>query len=38
MSSTLLALLYELDPTLRIAIVERLDMIAQESSSVMNNA
>ncbi len=38
MSSTLLALLYELDPTLRIAVVERLDMIAQESSSVMNNA
>lgn len=38
MSSTLLAFLYELDPRLKIAVVERLDMIGQESSSVMNNA
>jgi len=38
MSATLLSLLHELDPTLKIALIERLDSIAQESSAVMNNA
>jgi malate dehydrogenase (quinone) len=38
MSATLLSLLHELDPRLKIALVERLDFIAQESSDVMNNA
>jgi len=38
MSATLLALLHELNPSLRIAIFERLDSLAQESSEAMNNA
>ena len=38
MSATLLALLHELDPSLRIAIFERLESLAQESSQAMNNA
>lgn len=38
MSATLLSLLSELDSTLKIAIVERLDSISKESSDVMNNA
>lgn len=38
MSATLAALLYELDNSLRIAVVERLDSVWQESSQSMNNA
>ncbi len=38
MSATLGALLKELDPTLSIAIYERLDDIAEESSAPLNNA
>ncbi len=38
MSATLAALLTELDPGLRIRIVEKLDGIAQESSDAWNNA
>ncbi|PQJ11131.1 malate:quinone oxidoreductase [Flavipsychrobacter stenotrophus] len=38
MSATLGVLLKELDPTLRIQIFERLDMVAAESSDAWNNA
>jgi malate dehydrogenase (quinone) len=38
MSATLAALVHELDSSLRIAIIERLDDIWQESSQSMNNA
>lgn len=38
MSATLGVLLKELDPTLIIQIVERLDMVAAESSDAWNNA
>lgn len=38
MSATLASLVHELDPSLTIAIYERLDEIALESSAVMNNA
>ncbi|MCL6414902.1 malate dehydrogenase (quinone) [Aestuariirhabdus sp. Z084] len=38
MSATLATLLKELDPTLRIGMVERLDAVAQESTSGWNNA
>ncbi|WP_426417690.1 malate dehydrogenase (quinone) [Aestuariirhabdus sp. LZHN29] len=38
MSTTLATLLNELDPTLRIAMIEGLDDVAQESTSGWNNA
>ncbi len=38
MSATLASLLHEMDPQLKIAVIERLDTIAQESSDAMNNA
>ncbi len=38
MSATLGVLLKELDPTLRMRIFERLDMVAAESSDAWNNA
>lgn len=38
MSATLAALLRELDSGLRIAVIERLDTVSQESSQSMNNA
>lgn len=38
MSATLAQLLHEVEPTWRIAIVERLDELATESSSPWNNA
>ncbi|AAP99464.1 MULTISPECIES: malate:quinone oxidoreductase [Prochlorococcus] len=38
MSSTLAVLLHELDPEMRILIVERLEAPALESSSALNNA
>ncbi len=38
MSATLGALLKELDPHLSIAIYERLDSVAEESSAALNNA
>lgn len=38
MSATLTALVHELDASLRIAVIERLDAIWQESSQSMNNA
>lgn len=38
MSATLASLLHEVDSNLKIAVVERLDSIAQESSDAMNNA
>ncbi len=38
MSATLAVLLHELDPTLRLLIVERLDSPGLESSSPLNNA
>lgn len=38
MSATLAALLYELDPKLKIGIFERLEQVALESSDAWNNA
>ena len=38
MSATLATMLHELDPTLEIAIFERLGEVAKESSSAWNNA
>jgi malate dehydrogenase (quinone) len=38
MSATLGTLLAQLDPTLKIAMVERLNQVAQESSDAWNNA
>lgn len=38
MSATLAALLHQLDPTLDIAVFERLHEVAQESSAPLNNA
>lgn len=38
MSATLAALLRELDSSFRIAVIERLDWLSQESSQSMNNA
>lgn len=38
MSATLAALLSELNPEYKIAIIERLDSLAEESSAAMNNA
>ena len=38
MSATLAALLHELDPQLRILLVERLEAPALESSAAVNNA
>ncbi|AKH32429.1 Malate:quinone oxidoreductase [candidate division SR1 bacterium Aalborg_AAW-1] len=38
MSATLATLLSELNPEYKIAIIERLDEMAQESSAAMNNA
>lgn len=38
MSSTLGTLLKQLDPSLTIAMVERLDQVAQESTDALNNA
>lgn len=38
MSATLATLLSELDPSLKILILERLDRVAAESSSAWNNA
>ncbi len=38
MSATLGTLLAQLDPALKIAMVERLDQVAQESSDAWNNA
>jgi len=38
MSATLAALLHELDPDLRLLLVERLEGPAQESSAAVNNA
>lgn len=38
MSATLAALLYELDNSLRIAVIERLESVGQESSHSLNNA
>ncbi len=38
MSSTLGMLLKQLDPSLKMAMVERLDQVAQESTDALNNA
>ena len=38
MSSTLAVLLHELEPEIRILIVEKLDAPALESSAALNNA
>ena len=38
MSATLAALLHELDPSMRLLLVERLEAPAQESSAAVNNA
>lgn len=38
MSATLASLLHEMDSQLKIAVIERLDSISQESSDAMNNA
>ena len=38
MSATLATLLSELNPEYKIAIIERLDSLAEESSAAMNNA
>lgn len=38
MSATLGVLLKMLEPEMRIAVYERLDMVAQESSAAWNNA
>ena len=38
MSTTLATLLHEFDPTLKIAIFERLGRFARESSAAWNNA
>ena len=38
MSSTLAALLHELDPEVRILMVERLEAAALESTAAINNA
>ena len=38
MSATLAALLHELDPQLRLLLVERLEAPALESSAAVNNA
>ena len=38
MSATLATLLHELDPDLRLLLVERLESVAMESSAAANNA
>lgn len=38
MSATLATLLHQVEPTWRVAVVERLDQLAQESSGPWNNA